>query len=247
MIARRSSESPSVPPLSAGQHEALRRLETCAVANALDTFGVRLRNEGFTDAAIRCMFPRLDPMLGYAVTVKVRCSSPPTEGASYPDRTDWWGEILNIPAPRVIVVQDVDPRPGTGAFLGEVHCNILLALDCVGAVTNGAVRDLNAVEATRFKLFAGSVAVSHAYSHLVEIGGEVTVGGLKIAPGDLLHGDRHGVLSVPREIAGEIPAVAAAILEKERSLIALCRSRDFTLDALRKAVKDAPRRTPESP
>jgi regulator of RNase E activity RraA len=139
-----------------------------------------------------------------------------------------------------VVIQDVDSRPGTGALLGEVHSSILLALGCVGAVTNGAVRDLPAIEATRFQLFAGSVAVSHAYAHIVEIGGEVELGGLKIKPGDLLHGDRHGILSVPKRLVAKIPSVAARLAEQERTLIALCNSRDFTLEKLRAAVKEKP-------
>lgn len=227
-------------PLTSDQLEALRRLDTCMVANAIDTFDTRLRNEGYADASVRCQFPCLRPMSGYAVTVKIRCSSPPPEGHGYYDRTDWWNHILTIPGPRVVVVQDVDSRPGTGAFLGEVHCNILLALGCVGAITNGAVRDLSAVESMRFQLFAGSVSVSHAYSHIVAVGGEVEIGGLKIQPGEIIHGDRHGILSVPRGIAAEIPAAAAKIIEQEKRLIALCRSGDFALERLRAAVKEKP-------
>jgi 4-hydroxy-4-methyl-2-oxoglutarate aldolase len=222
------------------QLEALRRLSTCAVANAVDTFELRLRNEGFADSSVRCVFPRLNSMIGFAVTVKIRCSSPPPEGHNYLDRTDWWNDILSMPAPRVVVIQDVDSRPGTGAFLGEVHSSILLALGCVGAVTNGAVRDLPAIEGMRFQLFAGSVAVSHAYAHIVDIGGEVELGGLKIKPGDLLHGDRHGILKVPKRVAAKIPTVAARLAEQERKLIALCNSDEFTLEKLQAAVKEKP-------
>jgi regulator of RNase E activity RraA len=179
-------------------------------------------------------------MLGYAVPIKIRCSSPPSKGHAYLDRTDWWKYILTLPEPRVVAIQDADDQPGTGAFLGEVHSSILLALGCVGAVTNGAVRDLSAVESMRFQLFAGNAAVSHAYSHIVEIGSEVQIGGLKIKPGELLHGDRHGILSIPIGLAAEIPAVANNILEQERKLIALCRSRDFTLEQLSAAVKGKP-------
>ena len=223
-------------PLTLDQLEAIRRLDTCTAANALETFQIRLRNEGFADSRVRCIFPRLSPMLGHAVTVKIRCSSPPTEGGSYLDRTDWWNSVLSIPAPRVVVVEDVDTNPGLGSLLGEVHANILLALGCVGAITNGAVRDIAAVETTGFHFFAGNVAVSHAYAHIVEIGRSVEVGGLKVRPGDLLHGDVHGVLSIPLEAAAEVPAAAARIQAKERRLIALCRSRDFSLEKLRAAV-----------
>jgi regulator of RNase E activity RraA len=225
--------------LSPDQFEIIRRLGTCTVSNAIETFEVRLRNEGYADATVRCMFPQLPSMLGNAVTAKIRCSNPPTQGHAYLERTDWWNHILAVPSPRVVVIQDIDAKPGSGAFLGEVHANILMALDCVGAVTNGAVRDLPEVASAGFHFFAGNVSVSHSYVHIVEIGGPVEVGGLKIQPGDLIHGDCHGVLSIPRDIAAEIPAVAERIFDKERKLIGLCRVGDFSLDKLREVVKEA--------
>ena len=225
------------PCLSLEHLEAPRRLDTCAVANAIDTFELRLRNEGYAGSSIHCLFPRLASMVGYAVTLKIRCSTLPTTGHAYVDRTDWWTHILALPEPRVVVIQDLDTPPGIGALLGEVHSNILRALGCVGAVTNGAVRDLPAVENIPFHFFAGGLTVSHAYAHIVEIGGEAEIGGLKINAGDLLHGDQHGLLVVPKKIATRIPAVAAKFAEEERRLIALCRSCDFTLEQLKAAVK----------
>ena len=224
--------------LSSERFEAIRRLDTCTVANAIETFGTRLRNEGFTDPTIRCLFPRLSPMLGHAVTAQIRCSGPPPDGHAYLDRTDWWNQVLSVPAPRVVVIQDIDKKPGSGAFLGEVHANILAALECVGAVTNGAVRDLPAVETMGFHFFAGNVVVSHSYVHMVSVGGPVEVGGLKVQPGDLIHGDCHGILSIPNEIAANIPTVAARIAEKERKLIGLCQAPDFSLEKLRRVVKE---------
>src|ERR1043166_8803322 len=97
------------------EFEAIRRLDTCAVSNAIEQFGVRLRNEGYTNEAIRCLFPRLGPMLGYAATAKIRCSGPPPEGHAYLDRTDWWDHILTIPTPRIVVIEDIDRHPGSGA------------------------------------------------------------------------------------------------------------------------------------
>ena len=223
--------------LTPEQLESLRRLDACTVANAIETFHQRLRNEGFVDQTIHCLFPRLQPMAGYAATIKIRGSAPPTAGGRlYPDRTDWWDYIASLPAPRVVVVQDVASRPGLGSLVGAVHMNILRALHCVGVVTNGSVRDIPAAESAGFHLFAGSVSVSHAYVHIVEIGEPVKVGGLKIQSGDLLHGDLHGVQSIPLDIAGRIPAVAAKITAQEQALIALCRSPEFSLEKLRAAV-----------
>jgi regulator of RNase E activity RraA len=222
--------------LTSEQLEILRRLDGCTLANAIEIFHERLRNEGFTDNSVHCQFPHLKPLLGYAATVKVRGSAPPTTDGRYPDRTDWWDYILSLPTPCVVVVQDVATKVGLGSLLGAVHINILRALGCVGAVTNGAVRDLPAAEKLGFPLFAGSVSVSHAYVHIVEFGTPVEIGGLKIQSGDLIHGDLHGVQTIPSNIAGKIPAAAAEIIAREQELIALCQSKDFSVEKLRAAI-----------
>ena len=225
-------------PLTEEQFEALRRVDASTLANAIETFHGRLRNEGFIDHTIRCLLPELQPtpMLGYAATIKIRGSAPPTADGLYAEHLDWLEYILSVPAPRVVVVQDVATRPGLGSLVGGMHVNILRALHCVGAVTNGSVRDIPAAASAGFHYFAGSVSVSHAYVHIVEFGGPVEVGGLKIASGELLHGDMHGVQSIPLRIATEIPAVAAKIAAREQAIIALCRGPEFSLDKLRAAL-----------
>jgi 4-hydroxy-4-methyl-2-oxoglutarate aldolase len=227
---------PMPPLLAPTLLEALRHIDSCTLANAIETFGVRLHNEGFTNGATRCLFPSLRPMIGHAVTVKIRGSSPPMGARTYLERTDWWAYVKSVPWPRVVVVQDVDPANGHGALLGEVHVNILRALGCVGAVTNGAVRDLPAIANLGFQLFAGSLTVSHSYVHIVEFGAPVEIDGLAIRSGDLLHGDLHGLQSVPPELVAKLPATAAALAAKEHALIALCQSGEFTLEKLRAAV-----------
>ena len=175
-------------------------------------------------------------MVGYAVTIKTRGASPPVARRSYIDRTDWWDYLLTVPEPRILVVQDASSKPGLGAQLGEVHINILRALGCVGAVTNGSVRDLPAVQSMGFQLFAAGASVSHAYVHVVETGTPVVVGGLTVRSGDLLHGDLHGFQTVPIGIAAGIPEAAARQNAADRALIGLCRSPEFTLERLRKLV-----------
>jgi 4-hydroxy-4-methyl-2-oxoglutarate aldolase len=233
---RNNPPSAATTPLTATDLETLRCLDACTLANAIETFHDRLRNEGFMDHTVRCLFPRLQPMLGYAATIKIRGSAPPTTNGMYPDRTDWWDYILSLPAPRVVVVQDAATRPGLGSLVGAVHMSILQALHCVGVVTNGSVRDIPAAESAGFHFFAGSVSVSHAYVHIVEIGRPVEIGGLRIRPGELLHGDLHGVQSIPLDIAARIPPVAAQISAKNQALIALCRSPEFSLEKLRAAI-----------
>jgi 4-hydroxy-4-methyl-2-oxoglutarate aldolase len=226
-------------PLGSAQLDALRKFDTCIVASAIAAFRVRLQNAGFADSSIRCMFADLPPMLGYATTARVRSADPPMEGGRYDyyHRPDWWRHILTLPAPRVVVIEDIDNRPGLGAFVGAVHANILLALGCVGLVTNGTVRDIPDVRPTGFQMFACDVSVSHAYAHLFDFGRTVRVGGMTVKPGDLIQGDLHGVQTIPLEIAAKIPPVATEIQQRRQFLIDLCRSRDFSLEKLIQAIE----------
>src|SRR5579859_1924245 len=137
-------------PLTSEQLEALRRLDAPTLANAIETFRQRLRNEGFIDPSVRCLLPKLPSMLGYAATVTIRGSAPPTAAGPYAERTDWWDYVLSLPEPRVVVVEDASAKRGLGSLVGAVHMNILQALRCVGVVTNGSVRDLPAAEAAGF-------------------------------------------------------------------------------------------------
>ena len=224
------------PAIPVEELDALRRLDTCMVSNAIETFQLRLRNAGFADSRVRCVFEDFPPLVGYAATARLRTGEPPIAGF-YHDRHDWWNSILQVPLPRIVVLQDLDEPPGIGAFLGDVHAAILGALGCVGYVTNGAVRELPRVKDLGLHVFAGNVSMSHAYAHIFDFGSKVTVGGLEVQPGDLMHGDRHGILTVPKEIASEIPAVAARLLESEKEVIDFCRSQEFSVDKLRHVVK----------
>ena len=218
--------------------DLLRALDGASIANAIETFDIRLRNEGFADPSIRCLLAGRQPAVGYAVTARIRCSSPPPVGHRYHDRTDWWNYIMSVPAPRFVVVEDVDERPGLGAFVGAVHANILRALGCEGYATNGSVRDLATVrDSARMPMFATGVAVSHAFAHIVNFGGPVEIGGLKVESGDLLFGDEHGVQSVPTSLADALPAVVADMKINEQAVIQFCRSREFSIDGLRTLVR----------
>ena len=216
--------------------DTLRQLDSCSVANAIERFGVRLRNSGFADSTVRCIFDDFPPMVGYAATIRVRTADPPMDGDSYYYRLDWLDHLLSVPTPRVLVIQDLDRQPGLGSFVGDVHANILRALGCVGVVTNGAVRNVDAARALKLQMFAGNLSVSHAFAHLFDFGGPVEVGHMHVQPGDLLHGDRHGVQTVPIEIAEKVPGVAQRMWGEEREIIELCQSSSFTMEKLRSDV-----------
>jgi 4-hydroxy-4-methyl-2-oxoglutarate aldolase len=215
--------------LSAEELEALRRWPTPAISNAIELFDIRPRNEGFMLPEIECVFPELEPMIGYAVTAVISADSP--EGRRIPP-PDWWEEILKIPEPRVAVIHDIDDSV-IGSFWGEVNANIHKALGCVGTVTDGSVRDLDEVREIGFHFFSSCVSVSHAYVHLVEVGIPVKVGGLTVRSGDLVMGDKHGVISIPLEIARDIPKAAQLVEDWERPVINFCKSKEFTVEGLK--------------
>src|SRR2546422_2760525 len=210
---------------------ALRKLSTPTVANAIELFDVRPRHQGFLSPEIRCLFPDLGAMVGYAVTARFASRQPATHPAS---RYDFWRHILETSEPRVVVMEDLDLPAGIGAYFGEVQTNVHQRLGCVGVVTNGHVRDLDEVRAIGFHFFAAGVCVSHANVHLVEFGSPVALGGMTIHPGDLMHADKHGVLVIPREIASEIPGAAAKVAAREQRIIEHCQSPDFSLEKLKR-------------
>lgn len=218
--------------------DALRQFDTCMISNAIETFDARLRNTGFADASIRSVFENFPPLVGYAVTARLRSGEPPMVGGTFRDQAAIWNSIRQIPSPRILVLEDMDRPPGRGAFVGDMHAAILQALGCMGYVTNGAVRELPAVQAMGFQLFAGSVAVSHAYAHIFEIGTTIAVGGMEVRPGDLLHGDRHGILTVPRKIAAKVPNVARELQQAEKTVIDFCRSSEFSVEKLSEIMKE---------
>ena len=221
--------------------EAIRQYDTCRIANAIETLGIRLRNEGFTAPGLKPFGAELSA-IGFAVTARVKSSDIPVTGGIYSDRTDWWDHIIAIPAPRIAVFQDLDDKPGRGSFIGEIHAEILRALGCAGVVTNGSVRDLPAVRAMGFPVFAQSTSISHAYVHMPDYGGRVEILGLSITPGDLIYADCHGVVSIPHGIAKQLPEIAARQARVERTIIDLCRSDPFSLEKLRSEVQNPARK-----
>jgi 4-hydroxy-4-methyl-2-oxoglutarate aldolase len=215
--------------LTPDELEALRRWPTPAISNAIELFNIKPRNEGTMLSEIKCAFPEMKPMIGYAATAVIAAES--SEGRRVP-APEWWEVIRKTPEPRVAVMHDID-RPVIGSFWGEVNANIHKALKCVGTVTDGSVRDLDEVNELGFHFFSSCVTVSHAYVHLLDVGVPIKVGGLMVKPGDLIMGDKHGVIAIPLEIARDIPKAAQMMEEWERKVINFCKSKEFNVEGLK--------------
>ena len=215
--------------------EALKRFDSPTLSNAIETFAIRPRDEGYMSMDIRCFFPELGPLVGYAATATIRARGESAHG----DQTALYQHVREIPQPCVVVVQDMDEPPGCGSLWGEVNATIFGALGCAGCVTDGCVRDVKEARAMGFQFFARGPGVSHAYVRVESAGQPVTVGGLRVSPGDLIHADQHGVLLIPREIAAQLPAAAEQVIAGEQALLGWVRSSEFDADELieRRRVK----------
>jgi 4-hydroxy-4-methyl-2-oxoglutarate aldolase len=219
-----------MPPslLSTEQIEALKRYNTPTISNAIEIFNVRPRHVGFLPHRIRCLFPQFGPMVGYAVTSQTRAAF---SEEKTPDLTaDYLRYVAAQAGPKVAVGQDLDDPPGLGAQFGEVNATIHKRLGCVGHITDGCPRDLDEVQALGFHFFGLNPCVSHAYVRLVDFGKPVTIAGVEVRPGDLLHADKHGVCIVPLEVAPRLVEACEEVERMERPLLEVCRTESFDLE-----------------
>ena len=222
--------------------DALRRFKVPTLANAIETFGVIPPNTGYCDSSMRCHYPELPLMLGYAVTAHIG-SGEPRKGIL---EADYWRFVAAQPGPKVAVVQDIDPP--RGAIWGEWNANVHRALGCVGMVTEGAARDLDSVHPLGFHFFSTHVLPVHAYAAFLDFGDPVEVAGLTVHTGDLLAGDMHGIILSPNEVPlPDLAKVAAEIDRLEGRIFALCQSPDFTLERLVELDAETAARWPGSP
>ena len=217
------------------QMQKISEMQTCAVSNAIEGMNIRTKTDGFMLPNIKSMFPNMGGMAGHAVTATIRASKAPTEQSTF-SRVKFVDEVLKIPGPRVIVMQDLDYPDVIGSFWGEVQAVVFSSLNCVGVVTDGGVRDLDDMQKHGFNAFASTELVSRAHVHLVEANIPVTVGGLVVNPGDILLGDKHGVISIPSEVASDLDAAIAKVEAGEKELIDVCIAQDFSPERLKDAL-----------
>jgi regulator of RNase E activity RraA len=207
------------------QLEFLRALDTPTVCNLLEIVAPERRGFGYTVRHLHCIFPDLPPMVGFAKTATMRAQDrvPLSEAGYMAKRLDYLDYVAAGPQPSIVVIQDLDDIVGYGAFWGEVQSTVHKALGCLGAITNGSVRDIPAI-APGFQLLAGSIAPSHAFVHVVDFGVNVNIHGMAVRSGDLIHADRHGAVVVPLETIAPMQAAAEGLAKREARIIEAARS-----------------------
>jgi regulator of RNase E activity RraA len=229
---------PARAPLADSVLEALTKFDTPTICNAMEIVAPERRLTGFTVRPLVCPFPSLPPIVGYARTATIRAATTPSlAGAAARDQRAAYYEYVGTGArPTLAVIQDLDGADvGYGAFWGEVQSNVHKALGCLGVITDGSIRDIPQW-APGFQALAGSIGPSHAHVHLQSFGETVSVAGMVVRPGDLIHADCHGAVVIPFETAEKLPAAAQLLARREEVILTVARSKDFTIEKLKAAM-----------
>lgn len=210
----------------------LRTVDSPTLSNAIERMTVRPRDAGFTPLTVRCLFPEMGRMCGYAVTAHVETvtSMGPAEEKTF---LDLFAAVDASDKPAVVVMQEIGCHSDWAAHSGEIMATTFQRLGAVGLVSDSGVRDLPEVRALGFQYFARGAVASHASFRIVRSNVPVHILGLAIQPGDVLHGDENGLVLVPRVDPEELQACVDAIRAREGELLRFIRDPEFTVGQLR--------------
>jgi len=224
--------------LSKAQAEFLRAIDTPTVCNLIEMVAPERRGHGYTVRHLHCPFPDLPPIVGFAktATMRARDKVPLADGGYMAKRLDYLDYVAAAPAPGIVVIEDLDEPAGHGAFWGEVQSNLHKALGCLGTITNGSIRDIAQIP-PGFQMLAGSIGPSHAYVHVVDFALEVSVHGMSVKSGDLIHADRHGAVVVPMHAIDAMPAALDRLMQQEARIISAARAAGATVETIKAAMK----------
>lgn len=224
--------------LTRGDFEFLQSIDTPTVCNIVEMVVPERRGHGFTTGHLHCPFPELPPIVAFAKTVSIRAKDAfPLGQTGYMNkRMDYLDYVAAEPRPSVVLIHDLDEPAGYGAFWGEVQSNVHKALGCVGTITNGSIRDIPMI-APNFQMLAGSISPSHAYVHVVEFGRDVTIKGMAVQSGDLVHFDRHGAVVVPIDKIGDMRTALDKLLKSEARIIEAARGPHVDVEKIKAAMR----------
>lgn len=206
----------------------LRSVDTPTVCNAIEVAQGTRGFSGFTRGTMLCSDPGGRPVVGYAVTAKIAAAAPPSAAPEVirARRMAYYKAMANAPQPSVAVVEDQDFPNCIGAYWGEVNTTIHKGFGMSGALTNSVMRDLGDM-APDFPVVAGSIGPSHGFVHVTALDTPVTIFGLTIHPGDLVHADRHGAVVVPKEVVHQLAAAIKKMQETEQLVLGPARQSGF--------------------
>jgi regulator of RNase E activity RraA len=216
--------------------DLLRSVDTPTVCNAIEVAQGKRGFNRFTRGTMQHSKPGDPAMVGFARTAKIAGLAPPSEPPEIirARRMDYFRSMAGGEGPTVAVIEDQDYPNCIAGWWGEVHVAVHKGLGMSGAVTNGVMRDLDVMD-DGFPILAGSIGPSHGFVHVVEIGTPVTVMGLCVAEGDLIHADRHGSIAVPHEVIPMLKAAIETVEASEAIVLGPARAPGFNIEKLEEA------------
>lgn len=210
----------------------LRDVDTPTVCNAIEVAQGQRGFNQFTRGTMQHSCPG-DVMVGFARTARIAGLAPPDEPADAvrARRMEYFRSMAAGDGPTLAVIEDMDYPNCIAGWWGEVHVAVHKGLGLGGAVTNGVVRDLDVLD-DGFPVLAGSVGVSHGFVHVKDIGTAVSIMGITVAQGDLVHADRHGAVVIPVDIYDTLKSAIETVIESEAIVLGPARAPDFDIDRL---------------
>lgn len=213
--------------------QQLLTIDTPTLSNAIEKLDARNRVSGFCNRELRYLTPELGCLCGYAVTAEVETMDPETTGGLDATFISLCEALAGAPQPTVVVLKEIGAHPDFSAHCGEVMATVFRRLGAVGLVSDSAVRDLPEVRALGFRYFAPGLVASHGSFRIVRVQIPVTICGLRITPGDLLHGDINGLIAVPEQGRYQLPKLADKVRQAEGELLKFVKSECFTVAGLK--------------
>jgi 4-hydroxy-4-methyl-2-oxoglutarate aldolase len=230
--------------VSAAQLAKLQKVDSATVANVIELFDVRSYVAGYSNLTLKAIYPKLPPAVGYAVTATFRAAYPAESGDSYGGMPQLIADAMAVPAPRIVVFQDLDDPPRAATY-GEIMVTTFQKFGFAGLITSGAGRDIEQVDRLQFPCWASSVIVSHGYCRFPNANVPVTVGGLRVEPGDLLHADANGIVNIPHQIGSEVAELCEPYMHAEEIILQYLRNSPPTVKGYGEAVSKAKQRMAE--
>tara|TARA_B100002003_G_scaffold221244_1_gene224146 strand:+ start:189 stop:899 length:711 start_codon:yes stop_codon:yes gene_type:complete len=217
----------------------LRSVDTPTVCNAIEVAQGKRGFSQFTRGTMVCSAPQSGPLVGFAKTAKIAALSPPNEDKEIIKnrRMEYYRYMSEVSGPSIAVIEDVDFPDCIGAYWGEINTKIHKRFGLSGVLTNGVVRDLGDL-AEDFPVVAGSIGPSHGFVHVREIDTPVSVFGIKVSPGDLVHADRHGAVVIPNEVIPILKDAVHKLFASERLILDPAEKTGFSFDDFKSAWED---------
>lgn len=220
--------------------EAISKYDTPTMCNAMDVVLGTRSAVGFTREQVVKAEDTMKPVVGFAKTAKIRAASPPliSQEKVYENRIEYYEYLVSDEKYPVVVIEDTDYPNTVGAFWGELNVAVHKGLKIRGTVTNGLLRDLGMLD-SGYQVIAGGVGPSHGYVHITSLDVSVNIFGLEVNPGDLIHADQHGAMTVDKKYFEALPDALRLVTAREKPILSAARSSEFNIEKLKKAFEDS--------